>query len=76
MNVAEMHMANGVKKLDEFDLDMAAFYFEIAAEKFLESNNISSAIEAYEKALYCFETDEKLDRVDEIKTKINTLKSK
>ena len=32
MSIAEKHMANGQTKLDEFDLSMAAFYFETAAE--------------------------------------------
>ncbi len=76
MSIAEKHMANGQTKLDEFDLSMAAFYFETAAEEYVKSNDFSSAVVAYEKVLYCLELDEQTERVGEIKNLIKKLKNK
>ena len=74
-SVAEKHMENGETKLNEADLDMAAFYFEEAGRRFAEDGNKASAIVAYEKVLYCYETDGKSERVDEIRGIISGLKN-
>lgn len=75
MNVPEKLVSHGDTMLNEMNFDMAAFYYESAAEKFIEIEDYSAAIKAYEKVVYCFEADERLDRANEIKAKIALIKA-
>jgi len=73
---AEKQMETGQMLLNKFDLDMAAVYFEFAGEEFVRRGDYQDAINAYDKTLYCFETDENLNRVEEIKSIIAGIKKK
>lgn len=73
---AEKQMETGQMLLNKFDLDMAAVYFEFAGEEFVRRGDYRNALIAYDKTLYCFETDENLTRVEEIKGIIAEIKNK
>ena len=73
---AENQMKTGQLLLNQGDLGMAAVYFEFAGEEFLRRKDYTNALVAYEKTLYCFETDENMFRVEEIKGIIATIKQK
>lgn len=73
---AEKQMETGQMLLNKFDLDMAAVYFEFAGEEFVRRMDYQNALIAYEKTLYCFETDSNLSRAEEIKGIIANIKKK
>lgn len=73
---AEKQMETGQMLLNKFDLGMAAVYFEFAGEEFVRRMDYPNALIAYEKTLYCFETDGNLLRVKEIKEIITNIKKK
>ena len=73
---AEKQMETGQLLLTQSDLDMAAVYFEFAGEEFVRRNDFQNALIAYEKTLYCFETAENTNRIEEIKSIINNIKNK
>lgn len=73
---AEKQMETGQLLLNRFDLDMAAVYFEFAGEEFVRRGDYSNALIAYDKALYCLETDGRHMRVQEIKTIISDIRKK
>lgn len=73
---AEKQMETGQMLLNKFDLDMAAVYFEFAGEEFVRRMDYQNALIAYDKTLYCFETDGNCSRVDEIKDIIANIRKK
>lgn len=75
MTIPEKLIMNGDLMMDEMNLDMAAFYYETAAEKYLEAGAPTAAIEAYDKVVHCFEMDDKMDRAQAIKEKITQIKA-
>lgn len=73
---AEKQMKTGQMMLNRFDLDMAAVYFEFAGEEFIRRGEYQNAFTAYNKTLYCLETDGKHMRVKEIKAIIADIRKK
>ena len=73
---AENQMKTGQLLLNQADFGMTAVYFEFAGEEFLRRQDYQNALVAYEKTLYCFETDENMNRVDEIRGIIADIKKK
>ena len=73
---AEKQMETGQFLLNQADFDMAAVYFEFAGEEFNRRGDVNNAIIAYEKTLFCFETEENTNRIGEIRAIIAGLKSK
>ena len=73
---AEKQMETGQLLLNRFNLDMAAVSFEFAGEEFVRRGDYSNALIAYDKTLYCLETDGRHMRVQEIKTIISDIRKK
>lgn len=73
---AEKQMETGQMLLNRFDLDMAAVYFEFAGEEFIRRGDYPNALVAYNKTLYCLETDGRHMRVQEIKAIISDIRKK
>lgn len=71
---AEKQMETGQMLLNRFDLDRAAVYFEFAGEEFIRRGDYQNALIAYNKTLYCFETDGTYLRIEEIKSIIADIK--